>query len=218
MAFRQIINKVLRRLREDTITGDWTGVIEDSADVDDYHTLISDFVNEAKTMVEDAWQWTYLRRVEEFSTVASTVSYALTGVNSRQRILGVWDNTNDQAVPQMSDNAFMRYKYVGDQSSSIPSAYRLIGNSIEIYPVPDAVYDLKVLLVDPQDDLTLAADTLSVPELPVVLGAYALALAERGEDGGVTSDVAYVRYTQSLSDALIQDEGRTIGETTWYAP
>ena len=35
MAYRTIINKVLRRLREDTVSADWIGNLVDS-DVDDY--------------------------------------------------------------------------------------------------------------------------------------------------------------------------------------
>ena len=55
MSFRSTINKVLVRLREDTITSDWSGAINDSTSVDDYHKLVGEFVNEAKTIVEDAW-------------------------------------------------------------------------------------------------------------------------------------------------------------------
>ena len=36
MSFRTTLNKVLVRLREDTISSDWSGVINDSTAVDDY--------------------------------------------------------------------------------------------------------------------------------------------------------------------------------------
>ena len=58
MAYRTIINKVLRRLREDTVAADWIGDLADS-DADDYQKLIGDFVNEAKQIVEDAWSWRF---------------------------------------------------------------------------------------------------------------------------------------------------------------
>ena len=48
MAYRSIINKVLRRLREETISADWIGDLNDSSDVDDYQKLIGDLVNEAQ--------------------------------------------------------------------------------------------------------------------------------------------------------------------------
>ena len=52
MAYRAMINKVLRRLREDTISADWIGALEDSADVDSYHKLVGDFINESKQIVD----------------------------------------------------------------------------------------------------------------------------------------------------------------------
>ena len=64
MDYREIINKVLRRLREDTIANDWIGNLNDSADVDEYQKLIGDLVNETKQTVEDAWGWSFLRSLE----------------------------------------------------------------------------------------------------------------------------------------------------------
>ena len=61
MAYRSIVNKVLRRLREETISADWIGDLNDSSDVDDYQKLIGDLVNESKQAVEDAWHWSFLR-------------------------------------------------------------------------------------------------------------------------------------------------------------
>ena len=79
------------------------------------------------------------------------------------------------------------------------------------------MYDIKVHAVIPQNDLTTATSTFTLPENIIVLGAYALALAERGEDGGTTSDLALKRFQQAISDAIAQDENRTVNETTWYA-
>ena len=65
--------------------------------------------------------------------------------------------------------------------------------------------------------MTTAANTLTVAERLVVLGAYSLALNERGEDGGTISDTAAQRFNNALVDAISQDELRTVDETTWYA-
>ena len=75
MAYRAMINKVLRRLREDTVTADWIGELENSADVDSYHKLIGDFINESKQTVEDAWSWSFLRSLKTVTTEAGTASY-----------------------------------------------------------------------------------------------------------------------------------------------
>tara|TARA_R110000787_G_scaffold23343_1_gene66895 strand:+ start:677 stop:1333 length:657 start_codon:yes stop_codon:yes gene_type:complete len=217
MAFRQIINKVLTRLREGTISSDWTGAINDSTDVDDYQSLIGEFVNETKDTVEDSWNWGVLRGIITVSTVASTVAYTLSTLGSRSRILQVIDDTNNSTLQQISDELFYHYTYVGSSTNSKPLYYRLKGNTVSFYPTPDAAYNIRIHAVDPQEDLTTAVETLTVPENLVVLGAYALALNERGEDGGTASDTAAQRFSNSLNDAINQDRNRTVDEILWYA-
>ena len=217
MSFRSTINKVLVRLREDTITSDWSGAINDSTDVDDYHKLVGEFVNEARTIVEDSWNWGALRTVIAISTTSGTSQYTVTGVNNRSRILQVIDSTNNSLLNQTSDDYFYNVTYTGTSSNGVPVYYRLNNNTIDFWPTPGGTYAIKIHAVDVPDDLTLAADTFSVQEHLVVLGAYALALAERGEDGGTPSDQAMVRFRTALTDAISQDSQRTVNETTWYA-
>lgn len=217
MSYRTVIDKVLTRLREDTIGADWSGAISSASELDDYQKLIGELVNEAKDIVEDAWNWTSLRSIETVTTAASTVAYDMPNITSRSRILQVIDNTNDSILKQISDNQFFNYTYVGTTQSANPFYYRLNDNDIHFWPTPDGVYDIKINAVIPQSDRSLAADTFSVPENLVVLGAYSLALNERGEDGGTSSDIAGQRFSLSLADAIAQDDGRTVNETTWYA-
>lgn len=217
MAFRQIINKILIRMRESTIGNDWSGAINDSSSVDDYQQLIGELVNEAKQVVEDAWNWGCLRTLKTVTTVDSTPTYTISDLNERARVLQVLDNTNDCMLRQISDADFYHYTYIGDTQTGAPLYYRLKDNEISFWPTPDAVYDIKVHAVQPQDDLTDATDTLTVQEHLVVLGAYALALNERGEDAGTVSDTAASRFSNALSDAISQDERRTVNETTWNA-
>ena len=68
MSYRTVIDKVLRRLREDTIDTDWTGVLTSASSVDDYQKLIGELVNETKDLVEDAWNWGILRTLETVTT------------------------------------------------------------------------------------------------------------------------------------------------------
>ena len=75
MTYIQIINSVLRRLREDTIATNWVGDLVGSTGPTDYQVMIGDFVNEVKTEVEDAWDWTSLRRIETVATIADQRSY-----------------------------------------------------------------------------------------------------------------------------------------------
>ena len=52
MTYLNIVNNVLRRLREDTV---------DSVTETTYSTMVGDFVNDAKTLVEQAADWSALR-------------------------------------------------------------------------------------------------------------------------------------------------------------
>jgi hypothetical protein len=117
----------------------------------------------------------------------------------------------------MSDADFYNFTFVGTTQNGSPLFYRLNGTNISFYPTPDAAYTIKIHMVLPQDDLEEATTTLTVPEQPVVLGAYALALTERGEDGGTGSSVASAAFDKSLADFISKDTSRTLNETVWYA-
>jgi hypothetical protein len=58
MTYLQLINNVLTRLREDKITS------VEVLDTDPYYRFIGTAVNDAKDRVEDAWQWSALRRAD----------------------------------------------------------------------------------------------------------------------------------------------------------
>ena len=120
MAFRQIINKVLTRLREDTITSDWTGDINDSSDVDDYQKLIGELVNQSKHLVENAQDWGVLRTVETVATSNGTVSYTMSNLDYKARIMQVLDDTNDSELKHISDKDFYRFTYIGDSQTGQP--------------------------------------------------------------------------------------------------
>ena len=217
MAYRAMINKVLRRLREDTISADWIGALEDSADVDSYHKLVGDFINESKQIVEDAWSWSFLRSLKTVTTESGTATYVIPDATNRTTVLQVIDDTSDYQVPQLSDADFYKYTLVGTSTNGTPMYYILNGNSISFFPTPADVYSIKTHIVLPQADLSLATDVLTVPEEPVILGAYSLALSERGEDGGTANSVASARFGTVLSDFITKDSNRTLNETVWYA-
>lgn len=73
MTYLQIINAVLRRLRETEVT---------DVDETDYSKLIGEYVNSVKKEVEAAWDWNALRTTLTLNTVASTFNYTLIGSGS----------------------------------------------------------------------------------------------------------------------------------------
>ena len=69
----------------------------------------------------------------------------------------------------------------------------------------------------PQASLSADSDTLKVPSEPVILGAFARALVERGEDGGLNSSEAYGLYKASLADAIAIESSRFAEDEGWEA-
>jgi len=67
MTYLNLINGVLRRLRETTVST-YTETT--------YSTMIGDLINDAKTTVEEAWEWSALRNTITFNTVDGTTTYA----------------------------------------------------------------------------------------------------------------------------------------------
>jgi hypothetical protein len=71
-------------------------------------------------------------------------------------------------------------------------------------------------MVKYQAELKTASTSLKLPDKPVILGAWARAIAERGEDGGTQTSVVAAEVAQSLSQAVMVDSGNTEYETDWY--
>jgi hypothetical protein len=86
---------------------------------------------------------------------------------------------------------------------------------VDLSPVPTTGHTISFDIVKFQDDLTEAATVLSVPEKPVVLGAWARAISERGEDGGTQSSLMAQEAGEALRQAIIRDSGNTRYETDW---
>ena len=68
MTYKELINEVLIRLREDTIATDWSGAINDSTNVSAYHKVIGSLINDAKRGVEERHDWLNLRETVEKSS------------------------------------------------------------------------------------------------------------------------------------------------------
>jgi hypothetical protein len=86
---------------------------------------------------------------------------------------------------------------------------------VDVYPIPNGVYSLRFNMVAPQAALSESADRLLVPSEPVILGAYARAIIERGEDGGLSSSEASALASNSLSDAIALDANHFPSELIW---
>ena len=220
MTYRELINQVLIRLREDTITTDWAGNINDSSNVSAYHKLIGSLVNDAKRSMEERHDWLNLRETVDISTVSGTKNYNLSS-GQEIKIVDVINNDTGMHLNQVSRVYINSVKYPTDDTGE-PLYYAFNGSDtsnnlkVDLSPVPTTAHTLSFDIVKHQDELTLAATVLKVPSQPVILGAWAMAIAERGEDGGTQSSLMAAESLEALKQAIILDSGNTQYETDWF--
>jgi len=80
---------------------------------------------------------------------------------------------------------------------------------VKFWPVPDGVYSIRFSLIVPENDMSSDSDTTLLAKEPIILGAYARALVERGEDGGLNSSEAYALFKASMSDLIALELARS---------
>jgi hypothetical protein len=220
MTYRELINQVLIRLREDTISSDWSGAVNDSSTVSAYHKVIGSLVNDAKRHVEERHDWLNLRETVDISTVNGTKNYNLSS-GQEIKVMDAINNDTGLHLNQVSRVYINTVKYPTDDTGE-PLYYAFNGSDasnnlkIDLSPVPTEVHTLSFDIIKYQDTLTAAATVLKVPAQPVILGAWARAIAERGEDGGTQSSLMAQESSEALKQAIILDSGNTRYETDWY--
>jgi uncharacterized membrane protein YoaK (UPF0700 family) len=77
MTYLDIVNKVLRRLRESEAT-----TVQGTGNINSYTRLIGDYVNEAKAQIETSYDWSALRDTLTLTTAANTFNYVLVGAEN----------------------------------------------------------------------------------------------------------------------------------------
>ena len=199
MTFLELVNDVLIRMREPTVT---------TVALNSYSTLIGKFVNDAKRQIEDAFSWNALGQTITVTTAASTASYSLTGAGQKFQVMDVINTTSNVGLINISFVDMNRKLNFTPLVNSIPTEFAFDGvdgsydTKVNLYPIPDGVYTIKFALTVPQATLTSDATIVLVPDVLVVQNAYARALIERGEDGGFNSSEAYQLYKSMLSDYI----------------
>jgi hypothetical protein len=215
MNYIQLVNSVLRRLRETEVSS-----VNDNA----YSKLIGDFVNDAKRNVEDAYNWNSLSDTLTAVTAVDIFNYVLVGSQQRFRVIDVLNDTSDVIVRNASTRWMNQQFLLNPTQKGSPQYYNFNGTDangdtqVDLFPVPNGVYNIRFNVILPQPIMTTDATVLKVPYEPVIFLAYAKALAERGEDGGLASNEAYGLYKTSLADAIALEAGRYFEEETWSAP
>jgi hypothetical protein len=199
MTYLELVNDVLVRLREPVVT---------TFSETTYSTLIGKFINDAKRQVEDAFSWNALGATITVTTAASTSTYSLTGAGQKFQVMDVINTTSLLGLTNISFVDMNRKLNFAPVATETPTEYAFDGvdgsydTQVKLYPIPNAVYTVKFMLTVPQPTLALDATVVKVPDVLVVQNAYARALVERGEDGGLSSSEAYNLYRAMLSDYI----------------
>ena len=218
MTYLQLVNKVLRRLRESETT-----TVQGSGNVNVYPRLIGDFINEAKSQVEAAWDWSALRTTLTLTTTTNTFNYELNGSQNNFKVLDVWNDTSDIEMQYKDARWFNQEFLLADPQKGIPAFYNFNGVSadgdtqVDIYPIPDKAYALRFNVTLRNAELSADTDKLVIPYRPVMLLATAMAIEERGEDGGQQSINAYSAAQSALADEIALDAARHQEDTIWYS-
>jgi len=212
MTYLQLVNAVMRRLREDEVT---------TVNESDYSKLIGDFVNDAKRLVEDAWDWNALRTSFSITTVAGTPTYSLTDFGVRSEVNDVHNET-DNTVVRLESLQRIREQNLGTDNANGTISYYAIdgldGNNdlkLRLYQTPNAVKTLTVYGVKRPNDLTEDSDTLLVPSSPVIQWAYSYALRERGETGGESAAEQAIFAQNDVATAISLDAAHRPEEMIW---
>jgi hypothetical protein len=205
MTYLELINDVLVRLRETTVT---------TNSLTKYSTLVGKFVNDAKREIEDAYNWNVLGQTITVTTNASTYQYSLTGAGQKFKVTQVLNTTSNVVMQNIPVDLMNRYQNFTPIVQNIPTQYCFEGvdtsgdAKVTLYGRPNGVYVLKFFLTIPQATLTSDGTSVLVPDVLVAQNAYARALVERGEDGGLNSSESYLMYKSMLSDYIALEATR----------
>jgi hypothetical protein len=202
MTYLEMINSILRRLRERTVS---------TANESTYSRLIGQFINDAKNELEETWDWNSLKTTLTAATSTGVFSYNLTDSGQNPTVLSVLNDTSNNFMSYASNRDFDNWYLNQDVVSGSPQYYNINGidtngdTIMDVYPKPDGVYNIRVNMVIRTADASSDTDTFVIPTRPIEMLAYAKAVEERGEDGGQSAQSAYRNANRVAGDAIARD-------------
>ena len=159
MTYLELVNDVLVRLRESTVS-----IVGETT----YSALIGKFVNDAKRQIEDSYNWNCLSQTITVTTTGGTSSYALTGAGQKFRINDALNTTSLIGLRNIAFADMNRKLNFSASSQSIPSEFCFSGvdangdTKVDLFPVPDGAYTLLFDLTVPQAALSSDSDSVLV--------------------------------------------------------
>ena len=131
MTYIDMVNNVLRLLRERTVTN-----VNDN----EYSSLIGVLINDAKKEVEDAWDWSALRTTLTATTSDGVYSYELNGSQNNIKVLDVLNDTDDIFMKYVDSHWMNKMFLAVTPETGSPYYYNFNGVSsdgdtqVDLYP------------------------------------------------------------------------------------
>jgi hypothetical protein len=220
-----LVNDVLDRLREDRV-----GTVSYSP----YSRLIGAYVNDAKRLCEDSWDWQALTSAVSVLISPGVQDYTLTGLNERARLLKdpenphkpmAYDTTagdTGQLVQKTMDWVRRERALTNDLTIGYakPTTFGVTktagGILLSTLEIPTDVRLWTLYFCDPQDDLSVDTDELRIPYAPIVMIALDYALNERGEEIGEPGTTVERKALTHIANATAIDAQEQAHKTTFY--
>ena len=144
MTYLELVNNILKRLRERTVS---------TVNETSYSSLIGVLVNDAKEEIENSWNWSALRTTLSATTEAGVFNYELNGTQNRFKILDVVNDTGNFFMQYRTAAEFNNWFLNQGAPSGSPRYYSFNGISddgdtlVDLYPIPDQAYDLRFAFI-----------------------------------------------------------------------
>jgi len=212
MTYLDLINRVLIRLRESAVT---------TPTDTDYSTLVGYLVNDAKKIVEVAWDWAALRTTLTVSATSGDNTYTLTGSGQDYKFLDAYNDTQNTRLKLITKNEMNTKIKLNTAATGAPEMFCLDGldsngdQNIIIYPTPDASYTLLFDAVIREAEMSSGTDTTALPTYPIERYAWAMAARERGETGGTSAQELFAIADRALADAVALEAAKYSVELNW---
>lgn len=220
--YLEVINRVLEKIGEDTISGAATSLTET------YEILVGSFVNDIKEEVEDSHNWRALRQTVSATVLAGTNTITITEANERSRLVRLFQSNRGCVVPLVFDIteannpdplreidlSELIYRDTLDPDIRQEPTYFALDNSsgdvldLYVWPRPSNDTTIQLTLIIPQPRFGNAdlGEVIKIPVRPIVIGATWYALEERGEELGTSGMFNEKRYNEATSTAIARDE------------
>src|SRR5512137_1020532 len=212
--YLSLVNDVLVRMRQPTVS---------TVNENTVSALVGKFVNDAKREGADAYDWVAFNRAITVATIANQYEgYSITGAGVRCKIMDVINTSRQYPLAPM-DHATLDLEAYGTANPQKTTPFYYIFGGVDsngdalvkFWPIPDATYTIRFSLIVPENDMVNDTDTTKLPKEPIVLGALARALVDRGEDGGLTSSEAFALAKKSLGDLIALELARSPENDAW---